>query len=337
VVDSYLHQDVHEDDRLAWPTNLGWVMGPWLIYSSLVHRATMCLYGGAPTGRGFGSFVQDAEVTMLGVIPSLVKTWRATDCMRALDWSRIGRFTSTGECSNADDMLYLMSLAGYKPVIEYCGGTELGGGYIGATMAQPNVPAAFSTPSFGVELVMVEGETPEAGEIFLVPPAIGMSTRLLHHDHHAVYYEDTPRGPRGELLRRHGDAIERCGGYYRALGRVDDTMNLGGIKTSAVEIERVLAGVAEASDTAAVAVTPPGGGPSLLWIFAVLRPDCRESEAAIGARMQDAIRRELNPLFKIERLVTLRELPRTASNKIMRRTLRDQAANMLKAPVVAGI
>jgi acetyl-CoA synthetase len=32
-------------------------------------------------------------------------------------------------------------------------------------------------------------------------------------------------------LRRHGDEFERLpNGYYRALGRCDDTMNLGGIK-----------------------------------------------------------------------------------------------------------
>ena len=32
-------------------------------------------------------------------------------------------------------------------------------------------------------------------------------------------------------LRRHGDEVERlAGGYYVALGRTDDTMNLGGIK-----------------------------------------------------------------------------------------------------------
>lgn len=337
AVDSYLHQDVHSNDRLAWPTNLGWVMGPWLIYSSLVNRATMCLFGGAPTGREFGGFVQDVGVTMLGVIPSLVKTWRATECMRGLDWSRLRRYSSTGECSSAHDMLYLMSLAGYKPVIEYCGGTELGGGYIGSTMAQPNVAAAFSTPSFGVNLVMIrDGDNVcdagvEVGEIFLVPPAIGMSTRLLHHDHHAVYFEDTPRGPNGETLRRHGDAMERLpGGYYRACGRVDDTMNLGGIKVSSVEIERVLNGVSGVSDTAAVAVTPLAGGPSLLWIFAVLRGEGSDGEAALRVRLQESIRRHLNPLFKIERLLIVKELPRTASNKIMRRVLRDQALQILK-------
>ena len=333
AVDGYLHQDIHEDDRVAWPTNLGWMMGPWLIYASLVNRATMALYGGAPTGRDFGQFVADAEVTMLGVIPSLVKTWRATDCMRELNWSRVRRFSSTGECSNAEDMLFLMSLAGYKPVIEYCGGTELGGGYIGSTMAQPNVPAVFSTPSFGTELVLIneaEGDI-EAGEMFLVPPVIGMSTKLLHHDHQAVYFDETPVGPRGETLRRHGDAMERLpGGYYRAQGRVDDTMNLGGIKVSSVEIERVLNMVPDIRETAAVAVAPPGGGPSLLWIFAVLHDDGRQDAGDLQSQLQQAIRTHLNPLFKISALTAIESLPRTASHKIMRRLLRDQAVRLLK-------
>lgn len=332
AVDGFLHQDIHEDDRVAWPTNLGWMMGPWLIYASFVNRATMVLYGGAPTGRDFGQFVEDAEVTMLGVIPSLVKTWRATDCMRGLDWSRIRRFSSTGECSNSDDMLYLMSLARYRPVIEYCGGTELGGGYIGSTMAQPNVPAVFSTPSFGTELVLIDEAATdiEAGEVFLVPPAIGMSTKLLHHDHQAVYFDETPLGPRGETLRRHGDAMERLpGGYYRAQGRVDDTMNLGGIKVSSVEIERVLNLVPTIRETAAVAVAPPGGGPSMLWIFAVLQEGGRNEADELEGQLQHAIRTHLNPLYKISAVTVIESLPRTASHKIMRRLLRDQAVQSL--------
>jgi hypothetical protein len=35
----------------------------------------------------------------------------------------------------------------------------------------------------------------------------------------------------GPQLRRHGDEVQRLSsGYYRVLGRTDDTMNLGGIK-----------------------------------------------------------------------------------------------------------
>ena len=50
--------------------------------------------------------------------------------------------------------------------------------------------------------------------------------------------------------------------YYRALGRTDDTMNLGGIKVGAVELERAcVEGVPCVAEAAAVACPPPGEGP----------------------------------------------------------------------------
>jgi acetyl-CoA synthetase len=324
VADAWFHHDVQPGERLAWPSNLGWMMGPWLIYASLVNRSAMAILDGAPTGREFGQFVADAKISMLGVIPSLVKTWRTARCMEGLDWSSIRRFSSTGECSNPNDMFYLMHLAGYKPVIEYCGGTELGGGYISSTMVQPNVPSAFTTPCLGVDFLILDeaGKPADVGEAFLIPPSIGMSTRLLKRDHDEVYYADVPKAPRGTVLRRHGDYLERQAvACYRVHGRADDTMNLGGIKVSSAEIERVLNGVHGVVETAAVAVPPPGGGPSLLWIFAVAPG--QEHDALI-AELRRALRQHLNPLFKIEGLEIVETLPRTASNKVMRRLLRDR-------------
>ena len=67
------------------------MMGPWLVFASLLNRAAMGLYYGAPTGREFCAFVQDARATLLGVVPSLVKTWRRADAPRGLDWSGIAR------------------------------------------------------------------------------------------------------------------------------------------------------------------------------------------------------------------------------------------------------
>ena len=102
AADAYLHHDIHPGDVLAWYTNLGWMMGPWLIYASLINRATIALYEGVPTGRDFGVFVQNAKVNMLGVVPTLVRAWKHTDCMHGLDWHAIRAFSSTGECSNPE-------------------------------------------------------------------------------------------------------------------------------------------------------------------------------------------------------------------------------------------
>ena len=326
AADAHFHQNVQPGDVLVWPTNIGWMMGPWLILASLLNRATMGLYHGSPTGGEFGDFVQNAGTTMLGVVPSLVRTWRCSGCMEGLNWSAIKVISSTGECSNADDMRWLMEQAGGRPIIEYCGGTEIGGAYITGTLTRPCIPGTFNTPALGLDFAILDeqGKPAANGELFIIPPSIGLSDTLLNQDHHQVYFADTPRGPQGELLRRHGDRMEKLpGGYWRGHGRADDTMNLGGIKVSSGEIERVLQSVPYLTETAAIAVSPEGG-PSRLVIYAVCSAGQKLSKDKLLAAMQDAIKRDLNPLFRIHDLVLIDALPRTASNKVMRRTLRDQ-------------
>ncbi|NEP16685.1 MAG: AMP-binding protein [Leptolyngbya sp. SIO4C1] len=323
AADGYLHHDIHPADVVAWPTSLGWMMGPWLIYASLINRATMALYGDTPSDRSFGKFVQTAGVTLLGVVPSLVRTWRLNCCMSGLSWRKIRAFSSTGECASPEDMAFLMALAGHKPVIEYCGGTEIGGGYITGTLVQPAYPATFSTPALGLDLVLLDasGQPSDSGEAFIVPPSMGLSTRLLNRDHHQVYYANLPAY--SVPLRRHGDWFERLpNGYYRAQGRVDDTMNLSGIKVSAAEIERVLQPLPGVRAVAAIAVDPPAGGPSQLVVYAVLTPSAQLSPSALRSLFQQSIRQSLNPLFNLSEVVIVESLPRTASNKVMRRQLR---------------
>jgi acetyl-CoA synthetase len=56
--------------------------------------------------------------------------------------------------------------------------------------------------------------------------------------------------------------------------------------------------------------------------------------------MQGVIKRELNPLFKIHDLIFVEELPRTVSNKVMRRALRGHWLRSQAAPRIpqsAGI
>ncbi|HEU4366571.1 MAG TPA: AMP-binding protein [Candidatus Krumholzibacteria bacterium] len=324
AMDGHYHHDIHPGDVVAWPTNLGWMMGPWLIYASLINRATMALSADAPNTPAFCRFVQDARVTMLGVVPSIVKAWRAGGMTDGVDWTSLRAFSSTGEASNADDYLWLMARARYKPVVEYCGGTEIGGGYITQALTQAASPATFSTPSLGLDVRIMDerGNPAHNGELFIVPPSIGLSHTLLNRDHDEVYHAGTPKGPVGETLRRHGDQMEMLpAGYYRAHGRADDTMNLGGIKVSSAEIERVLLGVEGLTDVAAIAVDPADGGPSLLVLYVA---GAGLDAAAVKSAAQKSIAARLNPLFRVHDVRVVDSLPRTASNKVMRRVLREQ-------------
>jgi len=252
-------------------------------------------------------------------------------------------------------------------VIEYCGGTEIGGSFLSSTMIQPNVPSMFSTPVLGSNILILNDNgialssiVSGSGEVTLIPPILGLSTRLLNRDHHSCYYDDMPSGPAGELLRRHGDEIEQVYDehlqvpvttsttdnktsstapalpYYRALGRCDDTMNLGGIKISSVEIERVCNLTEGIHETAAIAISPPLGGPSQLILYAVLTATMVTNMSTqpsvfnitiLKNKLQLSIKNYLNPLFHITDIVIGGVLPRTASNKIMRRILRDEYMN----------
>jgi acetyl-CoA synthetase len=170
----------------------------------------------------------------------------------------------------------------------------------------------------------------DQGEVYLIPPSIGLSQTLSNADHDAAYYQGCPTW-RGKQLRRHGDQLQRLpGGWYRVAGRTDDTMNLGGIKVSSAELERCFAADPAVRESAAVAVADEQGGPNQLVVFIV---PATEADSPTAASLRETLQRRLssqiNPLFRIGRVVLVETLPRTASNKVMRRVLREQAQEAL--------
>ncbi|XP_048425130.1 probable CoA ligase CCL12 isoform X2 [Pyrus x bretschneideri] len=337
AADSWAHMDNQVGDVFCWPTNLGWVLGTILLYSCFLTGTTLALYHGSPLGRGFGKFVQDAGVTILGTVPSLVKTWKSTRCMKGLDWTKIRSFCSAGEASSVDDDLWLTSRAYYRPILENCGGTELASSYIMGSLLQPQAFGAFSTKSMTVGFVIFDEHGipyPEeqacVGEVGLFPLLMGATDRLLNADHEKVYFKGMPMY-NGTQLRRHGDILKRTiGGYLIVQGRSDDTMNLGGIKTSSVEIERVCDQADESIlETAAVTVSPMSGGPEQLVIYVVLKKGYDSKPDELKKKFSKAIQGNLNPLFKVSLVKIVAEFPRTASNKLLRRVLRDQMKHEL--------
>ena len=61
-------------------------------------------------------------------LPSPTLTLHPHSCdVQGLEWPRLRAISSTGEASAPEDYLWLYAATRYRvPVIEYCGGTELG-------------------------------------------------------------------------------------------------------------------------------------------------------------------------------------------------------------------
>ncbi|KAL2930662.1 putative acyl-activating enzyme 18 peroxisomal [Bienertia sinuspersici] len=322
AADTWAHMDVQVGDVMCWPTNLGWVVGPILLYGCFLSGATLALYHGSPLGRGFGKFVQDAKVTVLGTVPSLVKTWKNTHCMDGLNWTSVRVFASSGEASNVDDDLWLSSRSYYKPIIECCGGTELAGSYLQSSLLQPLAFGTFNTPTVSTGFVILNDHGnpfPEdqacEGEVALFPLMLGATDRLLNADHEEVYFKGMPLY-KGMRLRRHGDIVKRTvGGYYF---------------TSSVEIERVCNQTDDNMlETAAVGAASPEGGPEMLVVFVVMKEKIDADPEKLRIQFSKAIQHSLNPLFKVRLVKILPEFPRTVTGKLLRRVLRDQVKQEL--------
>ncbi|MCZ2391457.1 MAG: AMP-binding protein [Acidobacteria bacterium] len=74
--------DVGEGTRICWYTDLGWMMGPWLIYGALINGATICLYDGAPdhpTPERMWEFCSRHSVEVLGISPTLIRSLAASE------------------------------------------------------------------------------------------------------------------------------------------------------------------------------------------------------------------------------------------------------------------
>jgi acetyl-CoA synthetase len=329
--DGMYHQEIRRGDVVCWPTNLGWMMGPWLIFAALLNKAAIALYEGVPGEPGFARFVQDAKVTMLGIVPSIVAAWRRTGSADGFDWSGLRCFSSSGEASNPETYGWLMSLnqnpGTVKPVVEYCGGTEIGGGYVSCTMDREIQPSVFNGQVMGIGFVVLDDAgqpcaTGEGGEVFIATPSIGLSTRLHKGDNEKIYYQ----GLAG--LRRHGDRLIPLGAMrYRSDGRADSAMNLNGIKIGSTEIETAAGGVSRhVRELAAVGIPAEGGGPDRLVIFVAMNEGAVFEVAELKRELQAAIAKRLNPQFRIHDVVVCSALPRTASHKVMYRTLRGMYA-----------
>ena len=47
AIDAHLHHDIHAGNVVCWPSNMGWMMGPWLVYAALMNKSAMALFCGA--------------------------------------------------------------------------------------------------------------------------------------------------------------------------------------------------------------------------------------------------------------------------------------------------
>lgn len=329
ALDMTLFMDLKPADRMLWMSDMGWLAGPMLVYGATFAGATIVLAEGVfdyPDEGRFWRLIQDNQVTLLGIAPTIVRSFIQAGGAGIADYDLNSlRLTfSTGEPWTHDAWMWMFTkVCGSRiPIINYSGGTEIGGGILTGTPLHPMKPGALSGPVPGMGVAVMDDNgtaltPPCTGELVVRKPSIGI-TRGLWNDPQRYLESYWTRFPG---IWVHGDRVQvDADGFWYVLGRSDDTLKIAGKRTGPSEVESLVTATGLVAEVAAIGLPDSVKGSSLC-IVATLMP---------GVPAEDGTRREIaqavvaghGRAYLPAVILFVPDIPKTRNLKIMRRVVR---------------
>ena len=111
-------------------------------------------------------------------------------------------------------------------------------------------------------------------------------------------------------------------GDFYILGRSDDTLKIAGKRLGPAEVEEILLALKEVSEAAAIGVTDASKGQRLV-VFVIPAADFNGPHAALEALIKDHVADRMGKPFRPSSVYVMQDLPRTRSQKVMRRLIRN--------------
>ncbi len=329
AVEGAFQFELGPDDRVMWLTDMGWIMGPWMVVAGLANGASVGCFDGAPdypSAARTWQLVESMDLTVLGISPTLIRSLHSQNAESAADLSTLRAFGSTGETWNPDPWWWLFEQIGSKriPIINMSGGTEVGACFLSAHILQGIKPMSLGGPGLGmaVDVFDIDGQPlrDAVGELVCTKPWPGMTRGFWGGDdrYHATYWD------RWDDVWVHGDwaSIDKDG-FWFLYGRSDDTLNVAGKRIGPAEIESAAVAHPDVVMAAAIGIPDEIKG-EVIAVFVVPSRTARRDDALVG-EVSAAITERLGKPFKPRVIRFVDDLPRTRSAKIMRRVIRARA------------
>jgi acetoacetyl-CoA synthetase len=316
-----LHGDLGPDSRFFWFTTTGWMMWNYLIGGLLV-GSTISLYEGHPSfpsAEALFRYADEDAITFFGTsAPFLTACEKQGISPREkFALSALRAVGSTGAP---------LPVSGYAWVYEHIkrdvslssisGGTDVCSAFLTGCPLLPVRAGELQCAGLGVAVASFdergEPRIGEVGELVITEPMPSMPVGFLGDPdgarYRASYFAEY------EGVWRHGDFIQlnEHGGAV-IFGRSDATLNRGGVRMGTAELYRVIEAVPEVVDSLVVD-TSALDKPDAMWLFVVLRGGV-ELDDALRARLQQEVRTQVSPRHVPDRIVAVRDIPRTLNGK----------------------
>jgi len=322
------HFDVKAQDRFFWLTDIGWMMGPWMIIGVHFLGGSILIFEGAPDhphpGRLWETIARH-RITHLGISPTAVRMLRrhGDSWVTRHDLSSLRILGSTGEPWDPESYMWFFERIGQSriPIINISGGTEIVGCFLAPLLIHPLKPCTLQGPALGMDVDVFDDEgrpvRGKMGHLVCKQPAPSM-TRGFWKDperYLKTYWS------RFENIWFHADwAMVDADGFWSLHGRSDDTLKVSGRRTGPAEIESALMQHPAVSEAAAIGIPDEVTGEAIVG-FVTLRPG-NAPEDALRTELVEEVVSRLGKTLRPKAIHFVSELPKTRSAKIVRRVIK---------------
>jgi len=316
-------------DVLWWITDLGWMMGPWMVVGSQTLGASHLSLEGAldyPTKDRVWAIIEKFKVTHLGFAATAARLLKALgrETYESHDLSSLRAFGNTGEPIDEDTWNWVVREVGEerRPMINLSGGTEIMGCFLLPSPVVPLKPTTLWGPGLGMDVDVYDDDgmpvRGRPGYLVAKKPAPSM-TRGLWRDPERYIETYWSRFPG---VWYHGDyALIDEDGFWYILGRADDVIKVAGKRIGPAEIETIINSHPDVAESACIGYPHPVKG-EVIVCFALPKPGRTLGPEQLE-QIKSIVAQRLGKPFEPEAVVPVNDLPRTRSGKIMRRIVRD--------------
>lgn len=334
---SYTHKNIFDikSEDVYWCTaDVGWITGhSYIVYGPLANGSTLLIYEGAPDypekDRNW-NIIEKYGVTILYTSPTAIRMFMkwGEKWISNKDLSSLRLLGSVGEPINPDVWKWYYEKIGNEkcPIVDTWWQTETGSIMISPVPGiTPTKPGSVTIPVPGIQADVVNesGKSVENGNdgyLIIRKPWPSM-LRNVYKD--TKRYVDTYWKFIDGMFFTGDGAYKDENGYIWITGRVDDVINIAGHRIGSAEIENVLIHHPNVAEVAAISCKNEIKG-NTICIFVALKEGIKENFELEDALMEMVVD-NIGKFAKPERIMFIKELPKTRSGKIMRRVLRNIA------------
>ncbi len=292
------------------------------LYHPFAVGASTVLYPGRPEPRQVFEIIARERPTLLFSVPtSFAALLRVAEADGIRDLGAVRRCVSAGEALPVGIYERWRARFGLE-LLDGLGSTELCHTFISNRAGRVR-PGSSGTLVSGYDARIVDDVGTEVADDVVGDLLVRGASAC------ASYWNDDTRTRRtfdGEWVRT-GDRYSRDrDGYFWYTGRTDDMMKAGGMWVSPVEVEAVLLEHTAVLEAGVVGV--PNAEELVKPVaFIVLAPG-HAATPELEEELRDFVRQRLAPYKHPRRVIFLAELPKTATGKVQRFKLREQARGL---------